>query len=194
MVGGLLASPVHPPARGTRHKWGLCSPTPRSVLGLVAGNPLPVAVWPQGKHSSRAMASDLATFSQFLCPQGPPCLVPGSSIPWSPSAWLYWGLGEQEGGGGSPHGSFKKPTTGSRNQLKVTAGTCGLGSSERGRRDGGRRKAARGQNEITAGERGRLAAEWSGKVGCRGVPPMGAPRDRCGPNPGAEPCALLGAI
>lgn len=94
---------------------------------------------------------------------------------------------------GDPHGSFKKPTTGSRNQLKVTAGTCGLGSSQRGRRDEGReggREAARDQNEITARERGlRLGTgRWgAAEQDVQGSPTHGCPpRDCCSPNPSTE--------
>lgn len=94
---------------------------------------IPTPLWPRGRRIGHFHA--LAIFVSL----GAPLLwLPIPPVPRGPSVWLGWGLGEQEGGGGSPHGSFKKPTTSSRNQLKVTAGTCGLGSGERGRRDGGR--------------------------------------------------------
>lgn len=113
-------------------------------------------------------------------------LLPVPPIPGVPSA-VVWG--SRKGLVGAPHGSFKKPTTGSRNQLKVTAGTCGLGRERR--EEGWRREQnSRDQNEITARERAQ--PERSGNVGAAEQGLQGGPTHGCPPTPAwtleALPC------
>lgn len=190
-AGTRLPLPMPPPALGTTCKWGLCPPTPHTSAG--SGGQEPPSSGCLAQEKTRWLV--LSTAEPWLpghrighfhplpifVPSGTPLLSPPVPlIPGGPSAWLWQGLGEQEGGGGSPHGSFKKPTTGSRNQLKVTAGTCGLGSGERGRRDGGREESrmksqpGRGDGWRRSGGEREGGVQQSGA--CRGVPPVGDPR------------------
>lgn len=111
------------------------------------------------------------TLSQFWCAQGPPCSRPGAPQPWGlpvrvrTSGGDFWGPR-------CPHGSFKKPTTSSRNELKVTAGN--LRTWQRGGEGSGRREGGGKQTEIKPSS---LPGEpqGGGAAGCTaGVPPLGA--------------------
>lgn len=85
------------------------------------------------------------TLSQFGCAQGPPCSRPGAPqtlglpVRVGASGGGFWGPR-------CPHGSFKKPTTSSRNELKVTAGN--LRTWQRGGEGSGRREGGGKQPEI----------------------------------------------
>lgn len=112
-------------------------------------------------------------------PKGGPCM---SGLELGTAGGRWWG----------PPGSFKKPTTGSRNQLKVTAGTCGLGSSQQGRRDGGREGGKQPEIKMKS-QPGRGAGCWcragrregGGQLSrtCRGLQPWVSPLGLLQPPP-----------
>lgn len=165
-----LPMPLPPPA--SQHCWD-----PPEWVGALPPKPL---AWCWGSTTTVTLGvpnRPPAPSPSFGGLRGHRALVPASPSPGAPGegGGIRRGL---LGGPRCPHGSFKKPTTSSRNELKVTAGN--LRTWQRGGEGSGRREGGGKQPEIKpnsppgSGDAAGGAARW-GAAGCTaGVPPLGA--------------------
>lgn len=158
MAGGLLPSPC------THQRWvpgtsgGFAHPPLAQLWWL--GTPFPWLFGPRENAAAEPWPQIWPLFPNF-CALGDPLvsfLVPPSpGVPVRGCAGVW---GSRKGVLGAPAAPLRNPQpapgTSSRSQREPAdlAAVSEGGGMEGARRDGGRRKAARGQNEIMAGERG----------------------------------------